>query len=152
MITSSNYGARDDRPNLQDQLQKMVNDQIIKQSLRSESEIHWNGMSLFHALIFFITLDPTYRLDEGCWDRKDTSYSYLIKSFPSLMRLLLLTQKKNVLKVHVMVNKYMKVGWLGATTIHQMKFSRLYTQYMPLQQNKKTHYCIIVWQKAQALM
>ena len=55
------------------------------------------------------------------------------------------THTKKVLKVQVMVNKHKKVGWLGATTIHQMKSWRLYTQDMPLQQNtKKTHYCIIV--------
>ena len=53
------------------------------------------------------------------------------------MRLLFLLQKRNTLKVHVMVNKYKKVGWLSDTRIDQMKSWRLYTQARPLKQNKK---------------
>ena len=63
------------------------------------------------------------------------------------MRLLFLTQKKSVLKAHVMVNKYKKVGWLGATTIHQMKSSRLYTQYMPLEENQKKNIIVLSFDK-----
>lgn len=46
--------------------------------------------------------------------------------------------------MQVMVNKHKKVGWLGATTIHQMKSWRLYTQDMPLQQNKKQQHIIVL--------
>ena len=61
----------------------------------------------FTPQFFFTLQDPTYRLDEGCWDRKDTT-NWKIPKLNELA--LLLLQKRNALKLHVMVNKYEKAA------------------------------------------